>query len=55
MGHADISTTMVYVHYVPAHNAAERLSQAFAANDSLANFVPDFVPKSPELSATQRR
>ena len=46
MGHADISTTMVYVHYVPAHNAAERLSQAFAASDSLA----DFVPNSPQLS-----
>lgn len=53
MGHADISTTMVYVHYVPAHNAAERLSRAFAAGDSLANFVPDFVTNSPQLSETE--
>jgi len=28
MGHADIQTTMVYVHHVPADDAAERLSQA---------------------------
>jgi len=35
MGHADIPTTMVYVHYVPAHDAAERLSRAFAASEPL--------------------
>ena len=28
MGHADIQTTMVYVHHVPADDAAERLSRA---------------------------
>lgn len=27
MGHADISTTMVYVHHVPQHDAADRLSR----------------------------
>ena len=27
MGHADIQTTMIYVHHVPQHDAAERLSQ----------------------------
>jgi integrase len=32
MGHADIQTTMVYVHHVPADDAAERLSQAVAAS-----------------------
>ena len=26
MGHADISTTMIYVHHVPQHNAAARLT-----------------------------
>jgi hypothetical protein len=26
MGHADISTTMLYVHHVPQLGAAERLS-----------------------------
>jgi integrase len=30
MGHAHISTTMRYVHHVPRHDAARRLSQAFA-------------------------
>jgi integrase len=28
MGHADIQTTMLYVHHVPQHDAAERLSAA---------------------------
>ncbi len=31
MGHAQIQTTMIYVHYVPQHDAADRLSRAFAA------------------------
>jgi integrase len=41
MGHADIQTTMVYVHHVPADDAAERLSRAvrhssdFAALDAI--------------------
>ena len=26
MGHADIQTTMIYVHHVPRHDAAARLS-----------------------------
>lgn len=30
MGHADLSTTMRYVHYVPQADAAKKLSQAFA-------------------------
>ena len=30
-GHADIATTMRYVHHVPAHDAAERLSAVVAA------------------------
>jgi len=32
MGHADIQTTMVYVHHVPAGDAAERLSRAVSAS-----------------------
>jgi integrase len=28
MGHADIQTTMIYVHHVPRHDAAEKLSAA---------------------------
>jgi integrase len=27
MGHADISTTMIYVHHVPQHDAADKLSR----------------------------
>jgi len=26
MGHADVGTTMLYVHHTPQHNAADRLS-----------------------------
>ena len=26
MGHAEISTTMIYVHHIPQHNAAARLT-----------------------------
>ena len=28
MGHADVQTTMLYVHHVPQHDAAEKLSAA---------------------------
>jgi len=28
MGHADIATTMIYVHHVPQHDAAAKLSTA---------------------------
>jgi integrase len=28
MGHADIQTTMIYVHHVPAHDAADTLTAA---------------------------
>jgi len=31
MGHAQIQTTMIYVHYVPQHDAADRLTRAFDA------------------------
>jgi integrase len=30
MGHANISTTLIYVHYQPQHDAADRLTAAFA-------------------------
>jgi integrase len=32
MGHADIQTTMRYVHHVPRTDAARRLSEAFDAD-----------------------
>jgi len=36
MGHADITTTMRYVHHVPRHDAAQRLSEAFAIEEDAA-------------------
>lgn len=32
MGHADISTTMLYVHHVPQHDAADRLGRVVAGS-----------------------
>ena len=32
MGHADIQTTMRYLHYVPPHDDTARLTAAFTAN-----------------------
>jgi integrase len=31
MGHAEISTTMIYVHHVPQHDAAARLTALTSA------------------------
>jgi integrase len=31
MGHADVQTTMIYVHHVPQHDAARKLSVALRA------------------------
>jgi hypothetical protein len=53
MGHADIQTTMRYLHYVPAHDDAARLTAAFTAEG-----VPRDVPRTGgtgvEPSAAQR-
>jgi hypothetical protein len=32
MGHQEISTTMRYVHYVPRHDAAAKLTEAFGGD-----------------------
>jgi Phage integrase family len=37
MGHADIQTTMIYVHHVPQHDAADRLSRLLEARTSGAS------------------
>jgi integrase len=31
MGHADIATTMIYVHHVPQNDAADKLSRLLEA------------------------
>jgi len=36
MGHADIATTMIYVHHVPQHDAADRLSARLAKTATAA-------------------
>jgi integrase len=33
MGHADIATTMIYVHHVPQHDAADNLGALVASVD----------------------
>jgi integrase len=40
MGHADIATTMIYVHSIPQHDAAAKLSAAFAIESSAAAVEP---------------
>ena len=36
MGHADIQTTMIYVHHIPKADAAARLSQVLSNDDGVA-------------------
>lgn len=52
MGHQDISTTMRYVHYVPQHDAAAKLSAAFAP-ESVSRTVSRNAKIGPETSETQ--
>jgi integrase len=44
IGHADIQTTMVYVHQVPQHDAAERLSRL--VSQSVTAPEPAVTPSS---------
>jgi len=39
MGHANIETTMIYVHHVPQHDAADRLSALIDARAQLVRPV----------------
>jgi integrase len=39
MGHADIQTTMLYVHHVPQHDAADKLSAALRADATAAEAI----------------
>jgi integrase len=44
MGHANIATTMLYVHHTPQHDAADKLSALVAAAESVPPAVPRTVP-----------
>ncbi len=50
MGHADISTTMTYVHHVPRMDAADQLSRLVASAES----VPRLRPVSGQLGTRSR-
>jgi hypothetical protein len=53
MGHADLQTTMRYVHHVPRHDAGRRLSQAFAVESGAGELV-EAVAQSLACARTQR-
>lgn len=44
MGHEDVSTTMIYVHHVPRHDAADKLS-------ALLRSQPDPLADQPARAA----
>jgi site-specific recombinase XerC len=44
MGHADISTTMIYVHHVPQVDAAQKLTKVFDAGSGAGADEPAKVP-----------
>lgn len=49
MGHQDIQTTMRYVHYVPRHDAAAKLTAAFKGLPNTTAGTKR-VPKWPDLT-----
>jgi hypothetical protein len=53
MGHADIATTMRYVHYVPKHDAAERLGRLLGDEDVAPKLGPN--SESPRSSEGMER
>ena len=50
MGHADIQTTMIYIHHVPQHDAAERLSKLL---DERIPGAPGCAPGAREPSESE--
>ena len=52
MGHADIATTMIYVHHVPQHDAADRLGAVLdRAQDPRGGDVSRVVSRTEQFSA----
>lgn len=45
MGHADIQTTMRYVHHVPKHDAAYRLGRLLDGENVAPNLAPNARPR----------
>jgi integrase len=55
MGHADLATTMRYVHYVPQHDNAAKLTAAFAGEPDAVHPSVHRTGEIPlQLSATER-
>ena len=49
MGHADIATTMIYVHHVPQIDAADKLSDLVAAaQNPVSGHVRDTITETDE-------
>jgi hypothetical protein len=55
MGHADIQTTMIYVHHQPKTAAADRLSQLVSrtVGDTLGTREPEAVHEVADLQGVQ--
>ncbi len=54
MGHADIATTMIYVHHVPQIDAADKLSQLVTdAQGPVSGHVRDTVPEPEDAAGAE--
>jgi integrase len=49
MGHANIETTMLYLHYVPQHDDAAGLTAAFATPPVNLSMTASRLPKPPAI------
>ncbi len=55
MGHADIQTTMIYVHHQPKTAAADALTRIVAAASGVGDELgPEIGPEMPTSTATER-
>ena len=55
MGHADIATTMIYVHHVPQSDAADKLSgRVTVAQNPVSGHVRDTVTEPDRRQAKRK-